>query len=101
MAQAKVITTNVPVTTYKEVKSVTLELSLEEAVLLRSLVARVGGAPEDTARGLSDGISEALRTAGITGWVSGCLTGTGLQGGITCHKDSLQYVKGLVSGMEL
>lgn len=47
--------------------AVTLTLSPEEAAILSAILARVGGSPFETARGLSDSILVALGGQGL-GW---------------------------------
>lgn len=60
MANCKVETNEVPVTTYVEQKVVTLELSHEEAMTLSLVLAKVGGCPFTTPRRYTESIYRAL-----------------------------------------
>jgi phage gp16-like protein len=59
MANAKF--ENRTVVTKVKVKVVSLELTIEEAETLRDILARVGGHPETTRRGLTDETLNSLR----------------------------------------
>lgn len=47
------------------IKSVTLELSKDEAETLRLILGKIGGCPDTTRRGHTGAISEALEAAGV------------------------------------
>jgi hypothetical protein len=65
MAKFEVKYTKRPVQKIETVPVYTLELSLEEMILLRDLVERIGGHPADTARKYSDSILTAIRSIGV------------------------------------
>lgn len=70
MAKAitKIVTEEVTVT--KKVPRVTLDLSIEEARSLRSVLRQVSGSPEDTYRKYTDAVEEALLDAGVMVFVN-------------------------------
>lgn len=47
------------------ITSVTLELTLDEATMLADILARVGGSPNISRRGLAENVAAALREAGV------------------------------------
>jgi len=65
MAKAIIHTEKIPVTSYREEHTVNLSLSLEEAIMLLSVTQAIGGHPDTTSRGLTDGIGGALETAKV------------------------------------
>lgn len=60
MAKAFVRTTKEEVVVHHDVKTVHLELSIEEACVLLAVVAKIGGAPATTHRAETDRVYEAL-----------------------------------------
>lgn len=59
MAKAEKIVKKVPKTVYVEEKTITLELTEDEAIFLKAAMTKVGGSPEGL-RGVANGISDAL-----------------------------------------
>ena len=68
MAKADVCSREVEVKTVKEVKRITLELTMTEARTLASVFERIGGSPEKTLRGQIDSIGRALRVVGVAAY---------------------------------
>lgn len=62
MAEAKISSKEVEITKIVNMDLVNLELSMDEAAFLKALLEKIGGSP-DGLRGISDGISKALREA--------------------------------------
>lgn len=64
MAKAEKTVKKIPKTIYVEEKSITLELTEEEAIFLKACMVKVGGSPKGL-RGLADSIGDALHS--VTG----------------------------------
>ena len=67
MATASRTTTTIPkvIETIETVTSITLDLSLQEAMFLRGLLFNHIAGPNNGPRGLSNAIGQALRAAGV------------------------------------
>ena len=66
MAFAKLVDKEIEVVHKEKVTIVNLELTSQEAVLIRMIMQRVGGNPDHTRRKDADSIDEALSNAGIS-----------------------------------
>lgn len=95
MANATVVRKLKDVVTTKRVRSgVTLNLTNEEAILLRSLTAKIGGSPDHSARRFTNSIGDALAYANVP-WVKGTLSG-----GLTCEAGSLDVIADAARDLE-
>lgn len=65
MAFAKLVDKEIEVVHKEKVTIVNLELTSEEAILLRMIMQRVGGNPDRTRRKDADSIDQALSNAGV------------------------------------
>lgn len=87
MAEAKIATKLIPVTTHREERQVTLILTPEEAVFLACIMNKVGGDPDTTIRKYQEGITVALRGVNVYGCKPGRVTS--IATGVSCLPGSL------------
>lgn len=95
MANATVVRRLKDVVTTKRVRSgVTLNLTNEEAIVLRSLTGKIGGSADCSARRFTDSVGDALAFANVP-WVKGEISG-----GLMFNAGSLDVVTDAARDLE-